>query len=403
MENSISVSKVTYYIKDLLEQDPLLKRFNVKGEISNCKYHGSGHIYFTLKDENAALSGVMFAGKRSGLDFKMKDGDKVIVSGNIGVFTKAGSYQIYADKIVLDGEGDLFLKFQELKTTLEEMGMFDESYKQPIPTLVKRVGIVTADTGAAVRDIISVSKRRNPFVELILFPAKVQGEGAAESIVKGIETLDQYGQVDVIIVGRGGGSIEDLWAFNEEIVARAIFNCSTPIISAVGHETDFTIADFVADKRAATPSQAAEFAVCDINVVLSRIEYFKEKLATIMLSKTNEARQNTKQFELKLSKLSPVNKLNENRQNIIFMREKLDRLMNNKLQDRKSRLGILTASLDGLSPLKKLSQGYSFVQDNEGMAVTSVEQIEVGSQVSINVTDGQLFAKIEAKEKLTRE
>lgn len=403
MENSISVSKVTYYIKDLLEKDPLLKRFNVKGEISNCKYHGSGHIYFTLKDESAALSGVMFAGKRSGLDFKIKDGDKVIVTGSIGVFSKAGSYQIYADKIVLDGEGDLFAKFQQLKTELEEMGMFDESFKQPIPSFVKKVGIVTADTGAAVRDIITVSKRRNPFIELILYPAKVQGEGSAESVVKGIETLDKYGDVDVIIVGRGGGSIEDLWSFNEEIVARAIFECKTPVISAVGHETDFTISDFVADKRAATPSQAAEIAVCDINVILSRIEYFREKLTNLVLNKTIQARQNSKQFEILLSKLSPQNKINENRQNVIYLKEKLDRIMLNSIQDRKSKLGVLSASLDGLSPLKKLSQGYSFVQNENGQGITSVESVDVGSVIDVNVTDGHILAKVESKEKLLRE
>ena len=241
-------------------QDFMLNRISVRGEVSNCKYHRSGHIYFTLKDEGGALSCVMFAGSRRGLAFPMKDGDRVVVRGAVDVYERDGRYQLYAREIALEGAGLLYERFLALKAELEEMGMFAPEYKQPIPAYVKRLGIVTAPTGAAVRDIQNIALRRNPFIQLILYPALVQGEGAKESIVRGIETLDALG-LDAIIVGRGGGSIEDLWAFNEECVARAIFNCRTPVISAVGHETDTTIADFVADLRAPTPSAAAERCV----------------------------------------------------------------------------------------------------------------------------------------------
>lgn len=403
MSNTISVGKITDYIKGLIEDDPLLRRVSVSGEVSNCKYHSRGHIYFKLKDEKASLSAVLFANVRAGLDFKMKDGDKVIVTGRIGVYKDSGSYQLYADKIELDGQGELYARFLKLKTELEEMGMFDESYKQPIPGLAGRVGIVTASTGAAVHDIITVSKRRNPYIELVLFPAQVQGEGAAESIVKGIETLDRLGNVDVIIVGRGGGSIEDLWAFNEEIVARAIFECRTPIISAVGHEVDFTIADFVADKRAATPSQAAEMAVCDMSVLLGRIEYYSERCMGLMNRRIEEAKRGLKTMEVQLLKLSPESRLADRKHKLATLSDRLDGIMSEALRSRRSRLEVLTAGLDGLSPLKKLSGGYSYVSGPSGRAVTTIEAVRAGDEVTINVTDGAIRADVTGCEKISRE
>ena len=280
MKNTYSVGQVNRYIKNMFTQDYLLQKIYVKGEVSNCKYHTSGHIYFSLKDETGTLNCVMFAGHRRGLAFAMKNGDKVIVGGSVDVYERDGRYQMYAKEITLEGAGILYERYLALKQELEDMGMFAQEYKQPIPRFIRRLGVVTAPTGAAVQDIRNISYRRNPYLQIILYPALVQGAGAAESIVKGIQMLDKT-DVDVIIVGRGGGSIEDLWAFNEEIVARAIFECSTPIISAVGHETDFTIADFAADLRAPTPSAAAELAVDDYRSVIEAVSIYRQRLRFI--------------------------------------------------------------------------------------------------------------------------
>ena len=279
-KNVYSVGQVNSYIKNMFAQDFMLRQISVKGEVSNCKYHTNGHIYFTIKDAAGAMRAVMFAGSRKGLSFHMKEGDRVIVTGSIEVYERDGVYQMYARQIEADGAGNLFLKFEQLKRELEEMGMFAAEYKQPIPKYIHRLGIVTAPTGAAIQDIRNIATRRNPYVQLILYPALVQGSGAAESIVNGIRALDMLG-VDTIIVGRGGGSIEDLWAFNEEIVARAIFDCQTPIISAVGHETDTTIADLVADLRAPTPSAAAELAVADVRDIEDALRQQQERMQRI--------------------------------------------------------------------------------------------------------------------------
>ncbi len=262
-KNAYTVGQVNAYIKNMFAEDFMLHGICIQGEVSNCKYHSSGHIYFTVKDEKAAIAAVMFARDRKGLNFYMQEGDRVLVTGSVEVYERDGRYQLYAKEIEKDGEGSLFLRFEALKRELEEMGMFAAEYKKQIPRYIRTLGVVTAPTGAAVQDIRNIAGRRNPYVQVILYPAKVQGDGAAESIVNGICALDALG-VDVLIVGRGGGSIEDLWAFNEETVARAIFECNTPVISAVGHETDTTIADFVADLRAPTPSAGAELAVYDV-------------------------------------------------------------------------------------------------------------------------------------------
>ena len=313
IKNVYTVGQVNSYIKNMFTQDFMMNRIYVKGEVSNCKYHTSGHIYFTLKDESGALTAVMFAGNRKGLTFPMKNGDNVIVLGSISVYERDGKYQLYAKEIILDGAGVLYQKFEALKKELEEMGMFAEEYKQPIPKYIKTLGIVTAPTGAAIRDIQNISKRRNPYVQTILYPALVQGEGAVASIVNGIHALEQL-KVDVIIVGRGGGSIEDLWAFNEEAVARAIFECSIPIISAVGHETDTTIADFVADLRAPTPSAAAELAVYDWQELAQQLLSVKMELNRGMSDKLEQTEERLKMYERQLKLLTPQNRLNDKRQ-----------------------------------------------------------------------------------------
>ena len=295
MAGVYSVSQVNSYIKNMFTQDYLLNRISVKGEISNCKYHSSGHIYFTLKDKSGTLSAVMFASQRKGLTFTLQEGQQVVVSGSVDVYERDGKYQLYAREIKRDGNGDLFERYQKLRDELEEMGMFAPEYKQPIPKYAKTVGIVTASTGAAIRDIMNISARRNPYVQLVLYPALVQGEQAKYSIVQGIKTLDKMG-LDVMIVGRGGGSIEDLWAFNEEMVARAIFECHTPVISAVGHETDVTIADYVADMRAPTPSAAAELAVFDYRQFEGQVAMYHQALLRSMERKMERRRYWLEQY-----------------------------------------------------------------------------------------------------------
>lgn len=400
--NVYSVKQVNAYIKNMFVQDFMLNRIYVKGEVSNCKYHTSGHIYFSLKDESGAIACVMFAGdRRRGLAFRMQEGQKVIVLGSVNVYERDGRYQLYAREIVPDGEGDLYLRFEQLKKELEEMGMFTQEFKQPIPFYSRKIGIVTAPTGAAVRDIMNISRRRNPYVQLILYPALVQGEQAAESIVKGIRTLDAYG-VDVMIVGRGGGSIEDLWAFNEEIVARAIFECRTPVISAVGHETDTTIADYVADLRAPTPSAAAELAVMDVRQLMGGLELFRQQLMDRMEQKLLDRRNQAEQLRRLLKYLSPQYQLNEKRQYAGELQEKLGQAMRQKLLERRHQLQLLAQGLDGASPLKKLSQGYSYTQTQDGKALRSVEETRPGDRLTIHVTDGRVYAQVLETEQAER-
>ena len=365
----------------------------VKGEVSNCKYHTSGHIYFSLKDETGVLSCVMFAGQRRGLAFRMKDGDRVVVGGAVDVYERDGRYQMYAKEITLEGAGALYERFLALKAELEEMGMFAPEYKQPIPRFIRRLGVVTAPTGAAVQDIRNISLRRNPYLQIILYPALVQGDGAADSIVKGIRMLDEAG-VDTIIVGRGGGSIEDLWAFNEEKVARAIFECRTPIISAVGHEVDFTIADFVADLRAPTPSAAAELAVDDMAQVMYTLSSYQERFQRDMREKIEFQRVRLGQYQMRLKYLSPESRLRDRRQALVDFEDTLRRAMDNKLQQYRHRLGIYLERYQGLSPLAKLNQGYSFVADTDGRGITSVSQVKPGDRVEISVTDGVIQAEV---------
>ena len=392
--NIYSVEQVNTYIKNMFTQDFLLRRIYVKGEVSNCKYHTSGHIYFSLKDKSGVMACVMFAKSRRGLAFPMKDGDQVVVEGNISVYERDGRYQLYAKNITLEGFGILYERFQALKQELEEMGMFAQEYKQPIPHYIKKLGVVTAPTGAAIQDIRNISLRRNPYLQIILYPALVQGEGAKESIVKGIQMLDSFG-VDTIIIGRGGGSIEDLWAFNEEEVARAIFNCETPIISAVGHETDFTIADFAADMRAPTPSAAAELAVDDYRGLMQQMGNYQKKLDQAMANSILLLRSRLVQYQTRFNYLSPQNQIQEQRQRLMDLEEKLEQRMKGVLEKYRHRLEIYAGRMDGVSPLKKLNQGFSYVSDEKGHTVSTITQVQRGDSLRIQVTDGSIRARVE--------
>ncbi len=402
MKTVYSVGQVNRYVKNMFAQDFFLRKIYVKGEVSNCKYHTSGHIYFSLKDETGVLTCVMFAGQRRGLSFRMKDGDRVVVGGTVDVYERDGKYQLYAREISLEGAGALYERFLALKQELEDMGMFASEYKQPIPRFIKRLGVVTAPTGAAVQDIRNISHRRNPYLQVILYPALVQGEGAAQSIARGIRMLDQAG-VDVIIVGRGGGSIEDLWAFNEELVARAIFECRTPVISAVGHETDFTIADFVADLRAPTPSAAAELAVDDYRSVVETLASSDERLRRAMRTKLDLLRGRLSQYQVKMQYLSPENRLRENLLRLADLEERIRGGMERRVEENRHRLGIYLERFSGLSPLRKLNQGYSYVADSEGRTLFSVDQVKQGDRITVAVTDGTLEATVDSARKETRD
>ncbi len=392
-KNVYTVGQVNTYIKNMFAQDFMMQHICIKGEVSNCKYHSSGHIYFTMKDSTGTLNAVMFAGYRRGLKFTMKEGDNVIVTGSVEIYERDGKYQLYAREIELDGAGNLYLRFEALKQELEEMGMFASEYKKPIPRFARRIGVVTAPTGAAVQDIRNISARRNPYVQLILYPALVQGEGAAASIANGIRALDTMG-LDVLIVGRGGGSIEDLWAFNEEIVARAIFECNTPVISAVGHETDTTIADYVADMRAPTPSAAAELAVFDYRALKEQLAGQYRRLSGNMEQKIKFTGMRIGQMESRLHRLSPESRMREKRMYAAGLEQKIEQLMQKRLAEKKHEVAILAERMERLSPLRKLSGGYAYVTDAKEKALLSVSQVNCGDEVSIQLLKGKIKAEV---------
>ncbi len=393
MKNVYTVKQVNSYIRNMFAQDFMLNRIYVKGEVSNCKYHTSGHIYFSLKDESGTIACVMFAGARSGLSFRMREGQQVIVLGSVSVYERDGKYQLYAREIVLDGAGQLYEKFEALKKELSEMGMFAPEYKMPIPRYAGTVGIVTAPTGAAVRDIIHIAKRRNPYVQLILCPALVQGEGAAKSIIKGIRALEKE-RVDVMIVGRGGGSMEDLWAFNEESVARAIFDCTVPVISAVGHETDTTIADFVADLRAPTPSAAAELAVYEYREAFETMQGYAQMMRRSVTAKITGERARLEKTALRLKFAHPRQKLDEKKQYAADLEDDLRRIMKEKLMREKHRFDMCVEKMRGLSPLEKLNRGYSYVRGKDGKNIREVSQAGKGDRLAIYVSDGRIEAEV---------
>lgn len=401
MKNVYSVAQVNSYIRNMFAQDFMLQSIRVRGEVSNCKYHSSGHIYFTLKDAKGAIACVMFAGNRKGLSFRLEEGQQIVAEGSVDVYERDGRYQLYVTGITLDGIGLLYEKYELLKAELLELGMFADEYKQPIPKYIHRLGVVTAPTGAAVRDIIQIAARRNPYVQIILYPAIVQGEQAPASIINGIHALERQ-QVDVIIVGRGGGSIEDLWAFNDREVAQAIFDCSIPIISAVGHETDTTIADFVADMRAPTPSAAAELAVYEISRLEEKIEDYGADLYRLILGKCRQSRMQTQRLAALLQSASPMGKLKQKQTYLLHLEESLQGLMKVRLQQKKYQFALYTEKLRGLSPLDKLSQGFAYVADEEGKTLTDVDKVEAGQLLTVHMKNGRLKARVEQKEKVTR-
>ena len=397
MKNVYTVGQVNAYIKNMFTQDFLLQSLMVKGEVSNCKYHSSGHIYFTLKDEKGTIPCVMFVRDRNGLQFRLQEGQQVVVTGRVDVFERDGKYQLYARQIVQDGAGFLYERFEQLKRSMREQGMFAPEYKRPIPGYIRTLGVVTAPTGAAVRDIINIATRRNPYIQIILYPAVVQGQQAAESIVNGIRALERLG-VDVMIVGRGGGTIEDLWAFNEEIVAQAIFDCSVPVISAVGHETDTTIADFVADLRVPTPSAGAELAVFDYGQFRERMTELSAGLNARMRRKLDWERMRLQKAGVKLQYLSPAGRIRERRGELTKREERLKERMGRRLTAEQNRLRLAAERLRGLSPAEKLSQGFSHVADAAGHTVTDVRGVEPGDLLTIHVKNGRILAEVKKKE-----
>lgn len=402
MQNVYTVAQVNSYIKNMFTQDFMLQSISVKGEVSNCKYHSSGHIYFTLKDAKGAIACVMFAGSRSGLNFRMIDGQQVVVSGTVDVYERDGKYQLYAREIKQDGAGALYERFERLKAELEERGMFAAEYKQPIPRYINRLGVITAQTGAAVRDIIQIASRRNPYVQIILYPAIVQGDMAVPSIVNGIHAMERF-NVDTIIVGRGGGSIEDLWAFNEEAVAQAIFDCPIPIISAVGHETDTTIADFVADLRAPTPSAAAELAVYPIERLNDELNEYSYTMQRLIKSRIDFYRGCLEKYQMQIKYLSPSNQIREKRTYMLKLEDMLYDSMIRKISDKRHSLALYIEQMKGLSPLEKLNQGYSYVSDMRGRTVYSIEQVKPDEELHVYVKDGMINAKVTNTQKISWE
>ena len=393
MAGVYTVKQVNSYIKNMFKQDFLLNSVSVKGEISNCKYHTSGHIYFTLKDADAALSVIMFASQAAKLVFKLKDGMSVVVSGRVDVFDAAGKYQLYANTVQQEGIGELYQKFEQLKQYYEDMGYFAREYKRPLPAFTKKLGVVTSKTGAAVQDIMNISKRRNPYIQIVLYPAYVQGEHAKQSIVSGIRRLDKMG-LDCIIVGRGGGSIEDLWAFNEPEVVEAVFNASTPVISAVGHETDFTLTDFVADMRAPTPSAAAELAVTETAAVENRIYEYERRLKQQIMYSLSAKRDYLERLKLQMEYLNPVNQIYDKRQRLMNIEDKLNMLIKRCAADNRNRLRLYASRLEGLSPLKKLDMGYGYIENSEGNRIVSAGQVSSDDEITVYLKDGSIRSKV---------
>ena len=388
-----SVTELNNYVKRILETDENLKNVFVTGEISNFKNHYSGHMYMTIKDEGGAIKSVMFSSYASRLKFVPENGMKVIIFGSVSLYNKDGSYQLYITDMQPDGVGALNLAFEQLKEKLGKEGLFNTEFKKPIPKFPKKIGVMTAPDGAAVRDIFSVLKRRYPVAEIVFCPVAVQGASAAPEITKAIKLFNEQNAADVLIVGRGGGSLEDLWAFNEEIVARAIFESKIPVISAVGHETDFTIADFVADLRAPTPSAAAELAVPDVFELKSDLMGLRQHLSVLMRNIIETEKEKIGNYEKQITILSPVNKIQNSRQELSNLYEKVVNSMTFKMNDEKSKIALLSSKLNALSPLNVLSRGYSIAY-NDNKPIKSVSDVKKGDNIKIQVTDGEFFAEV---------
>lgn len=391
--NPISVTELNKYIKDKIATDDFLNNVFIKGEISNFKHHYTGHMYFTLKDENSLIKCIMFKSSASGLKFVPKDGMKVVAYGTISVYEKDGIYQLYCKSMKEDGIGDLYVAYEELKRKLTLEGIFDDKYKRKIPFMPKVIGVLTSNTGAVIKDIINVATRRNPNVYIRLFPVPVQGDGAGVKIADGIKFMNENGLADVLIIARGGGSIEDLWPFNEEIVARAIFESEIPVISAVGHETDFTIADFVADLRAPTPSAAAELAVTNIEDLENTIYLYQNRLKNALKKKTEIMRLRYEKCINSRIYKDPYQILNDY---YIFIDKKVKSIENctiQKLKDSRLKAAKVITKLDTLSPLKTLTRGFSIVLDNNNNLISSSKDLKSGDIVNLKFKDGEKKAK----------
>ena len=390
---AISVSELNSYIKNKIADDEYLNNVLVKGEISNFKNHYTGHMYFTLKDENSLIKCIMFKSYAQKLDFMPKDGMKVFALGGVSVFERDGVYQIYVKAMQEDGVGILYKKYEELKQRLEQQGYFDDSHKKKIQIMTKTIGVLTSQTGSVIRDIINVSTRRNPNVNIRLFPVPVQGEGAAEKIADGIKFMNEQKQADVLILARGGGSLEDLWPFNEEIVARAIYDSEIPIISAVGHETDFSISDFVADLRAPTPSAAAELAVPDIYEVKQKINTYQNRLRLSLIKKVEIMKLRYEKCMSSRVFKEPLRDINDNYLKVDTFIKKLENIIKVKQKEEKTKYIELVSKLDTLSPLKTLTRGYSIVEE-DGKIIKSVKELKTGDKIDIRLVDGKKQAEI---------
>lgn len=389
-----SVTDINNHIKLLFMKDNVLSGVSICGEISDCKYHTSGHIYFTLKDSGGQLACVMFAGKRaSGLNFKLEPGQSVIVTGSVSIYERDGKYQLYADRITKEGKGELYERFEQLKQKLLLEGLFDNDHKKPIPQYIRTLGVITAATGAAIQDIINITTRRNPYVKIVLYPAKVQGAGAARTLINGIHAMEKI-RPDVIIIGRGGGSFEDLFEFNDEELARAIYVCDIPVISAVGHEVDFTICDYVSDLRAPTPSAGAELAVYQYSEMSARFVDYHYELYRAMNNRITDEKSKLDRYRLKLNALSPASRLDNYRLRLDSLSTALYNQINSSLNNTKHRLSLISGQFERLSPLNSLARGYSYVTGPDGHNITSVSQVSTGDLLRINTTDGAIEANV---------
>ncbi len=386
MEPKIAtVSQINGYIKKILDHNIILNDIWIKGEISNFKLHYSGHMYITLKDEKSVLKAVMFKSAAAHLAFMPEDGMKVLARGRISVYEAGGAYQLYINEMTPDGVGELYIAYEQMKKRLEAEGLFDPKLKKPIPQFPERVGVITATTGAAVRDIINVITRRYPKAEIIIYPSLVQGAEAAPNICEGIRYFNEHKLCDTLIVGRGGGSIEDLWAFNEECVARAIFASEIPVISAVGHETDFTIADFVADLRAPTPSAAAEIAVPSQLELISRISMLEGRLKNAVIKDLKQKRLLAERQKLR----SPQEKIGDERLRLDNLLKQLDKAIKIKRMQEQERLGTACAKLDAMSPLKVMARGYAIPTEQDGTVIKSVKKLKSGKEFELILADGK--------------
>jgi len=391
---SKTVTQVNEYIKMLIEEEIQLQDLYISAEISNFKHHSTGHMYFTLKDENSEIRAVMFRSYASRVRFRVENGMKLLVHARVGVYEKAGSYQLYVDSMQPDGIGSLYLAYEQLKSKLASEGLFDEGHKKSIPKFPKRIGVITSPTGAAVRDIIKVSKNRCPFTDILLYPSAVQGKEAPYELVRAVEYFNLLDLVDVIIIGRGGGSLEDLWCFNDEALARAIYNSHIPVVSAVGHEIDFTICDFVADVRAATPSHAAEIVTPNCFELKNRVEYLYSSAKTSLLYQLSDYRTRLNDFMTSKVLTDPIIIFDEKRMGLVDVTEKLYSAMNTKNKEYRADIQRISAQLSALNPLSVLSRGYGAVFNENNDVVKSIDQVKINENITVKISDGDITAKI---------